>query len=94
MPERRNRCNLRWDSAGKLVEVEGNIGEKWKRGKVGGKGAGEVEGREAEADDAAAGVACDAGPGAVAGGGVPGGERRTRVIGNGISEREKGLGFS
>lgn len=44
--ERREGGNLRWDSAGKFVEAEGNISEKAKRGNVRGKGGGKVKGRE------------------------------------------------
>lgn len=88
MPESRNGRNLRGDSAGKLVEGEGNIGQKRKSGEVRGKSAGEVKGREVEGDDVAAVVAGDSGPGTVAGAGVPEGE-----AGNGGFEGEEGLVF-
>ena len=55
------------------------------------KGAGKVERREVEGEDMATGIACDARPGTGGDGGVPGGERRTRVIGDGVFEGEKGL---
>lgn len=43
-------------------------------GRVGGESAGEVETRQVQGSDVTSRVAGDARPGAVAGGGVPGGE--------------------
>lgn len=55
-----------------------------------GESAGEVVAGEVERSNVAAGVAGDTGPGAVAGGGVPGGKSRLRVVGNGCPEGEEG----
>lgn len=57
---------------------------------VAGECAGEVKSGEVKSGDVAAGVACDAEPGTMGGGGVPRGESWWGGVGNGFTEREKG----
>lgn len=88
MSETRDKRELRRNWADELVGSKGKVDKEAKMGDVRGERPGEVEAGEIESDDMTASVASNAGPGAVAGGYIPGGEWGFGVIRDGGSERK------
>ncbi|PON97141.1 hypothetical protein TorRG33x02_071910 [Trema orientale] len=72
-PQPRNHRDLGRDGTGELVGGDGEVGQEQEVSEFRRKSTGEVKPREVEGGHVTTGVARDAAPCAVAGGGVPGG---------------------